>query len=89
MFGLFKPGRTSGLAKGATLERRVLCFCPEIANLDHPPLDNLSDVMEIKVFRSKARKRIKPEITTLQSAGVSPKFDKKKLPQQQVSEGIQ
>ncbi|KAL9073568.1 MAG: hypothetical protein Q9161_002808 [Pseudevernia consocians] len=87
MFGLFKPGRSSGLAKGTTLQRRVLCFGPDIAGLDNRALDNLSNVMEIKVFRSKARKRIKPDVPKLQSVGNSPSIDRKKS-QQQVVGGI-
>ena len=84
MFGLFKPGRSSGLAKGTTLQRRVLCFGPDIADLDNRALDNLSNVMEIKVFRSKARKRIKPDVQKLQSVGNSPSIDRKKSQQQVV-----
>lgn len=87
-FGLFKPRRTSGLAKGATMERRVLCFRPDIGPGGHPTLDNLRDVMEVRVFRSKARKRIQPEVNPLQSAGVSPSLDKKRSPQQQAGGGI-
>lgn len=88
MFGLFRPGRTSGLAKGATLERRFLCFCPDNTSLGHLPLDNLNDVMEIRVFRSKARKRIKPEVGTLQSTGLSSDLHRKRSPQQQAAGGI-
>lgn len=88
MFGLFKPNRTSGLAKGATLQRRVLCFGPDIDGLDNRALDNLSDVMEIKVFRSKARKRIEPDVQTLQSVGFPPSIDKK-TSHQQAAGGIQ
>ena len=88
MFGLFKPARTSGLAKCAALERRVLCFRPDIAGLDHPPLDNFRDVMEIRVFRSKARKRIRPEVQTLQSTGLPLNIDRKGSPTQQATGGI-
>ena len=88
MFGLFKPDRTSGLAKCADLERRVLCFRPDITGLDHPPLDNLSDVMEIRVFRSKARMRIRPEVQTLQSTGMPLNIDRKRSPTQQATGGI-
>ena len=88
MFGLFTPSRISGLAKGAVLERRVLCFCPDIGHLDHPAQNSLSDVMEVRVFRSKGRKRIKPEAKTLQSVGIPPNFDRKKSPMQQAAGGI-
>ena len=77
MFGLFKPGRSSGVAKGSNLQRRVLCFGPDIVDPDNRGHDNLSDVMEIKVFRSKGRKRIKPDMQPLQSVGISPSIDKK------------
>ena len=90
MFGLFKPYRTSGLAKdgAAALERRVLCFCPDIASPDHAITDDLNDVMEIRVFRSKARKRIEPEVKSLQSPGASSGIDRQKSPQQQTAGGI-
>ncbi len=87
MFGLFKPSRTSGLTKEATLQRRVLCFGPDIGGLDNRALDNLGDVMEIKVFRSKGRKRIKPDVQKLQSIGNSLSIDRKGS-QQQVAGGI-
>lgn len=88
MFGLFKPSRTSGLARGTTLQRRVLCFSPDPAAFDRLALDSLSDVMEIKVFRSKARKRIKPEVKTFHATRISPDVDKKKSPQQQAAGSI-
>ncbi|KAF6237127.1 hypothetical protein HO173_004595 [Letharia columbiana] len=84
MFGLFKPGHSSALARGTTLQQRVLCFGPDTAGLDNGALDNLSDVMEIKVFRSKGRKRVKPGFQTIQSVGISPNIDKKKSQQQAV-----
>lgn len=87
MFGLFKPGRSSGLAKGATLQRRVLCFGSDIASVDNHALHNLSDVMEIKVFRSKGRKRMRPDLQTLQSVGIPSGIDRKKS-QQQPAGGI-
>lgn len=87
MFGLFKPSLSPGLAKGAALQRRVLCFGPDIAGLDNHGVDNLGDVLEIKVFRSKGRKRIKPDARTLQSVGISPSIDGKRS-QQQAGGGI-
>ena len=87
MFGLFKPSRTSGLAKEAALQQRVLCFGPDISGLDNRALDNLGDVMEIKVFRSKGRKRIKLDSQNLQSIGNSLSIDRKGS-QQQVAGGI-
>lgn len=82
MFGLFKADRSSGLVKGASLQRRVLCFGSDIAGIDNRALDHLSDVMEIKVFRSKGRKRIKPDSQSIQSVGMSPSIDRKKSRQQ-------
>lgn len=62
MFGLFASGRS--LSKSAEVERRVLCFGSESESAfngtDPPP--SLEDVMEVKVFRSKGRKRIAAEV---------------------------
>lgn len=87
MFGLFKPSRSSGLARGATLQRRVFCFGPDNVGLVDPDVDSLSDVMEIKVFRSKGRKRIKADVQTLQNVGHPSSIDGKKC-QQQTAGGI-
>ena len=87
MFGLFTADRSSSLVKGASLQRRVLCFGSDIAGIDSRALDHLSDVMEIKVFRSKGRKRIKPDFQSIQSFGMSPSMDRKK-PQQRAAGGI-
>ena len=87
MFGLFKPDRSSGLLKGALLQRRVLCFGTDITGLDNRALDHLSDVMEIKVFRSKGRKRIKPDYQTLGNFGISPSLDRK-TSQRQAAGGV-
>ena len=66
MFGLFHPG--SGPSKGNRLEQRVFCFGPDRPLGDEPPsLDNLNDVIETKVFRSKGRKRIKSEVEGYQT----------------------
>ena len=87
MFGLFTPGRSSGLAKETTLQRRVLCFGPDIAETNNSGADNLGDVMEIKVFRSRGRRRVKPDVQTLQSTGIPQNIDRKRS-QQQAAGGI-
>lgn len=58
MFGLYDSGHGTPLSPG--LERRVLCFTSDLENGRMP--DTLSDVMEIKVFRSKGRKRVRPTV---------------------------
>ena len=65
MFGLFDSGHS--VAKKPSVERRILCFGPESRNVGLHSLGNLSDVMEVKVFRSKGRKRITPQIQELQN----------------------
>lgn len=87
MFGLFKADRSFGLEQGASLQRRVLCFASDVTGIDNRALDRLSDVMEIKVFRSKGRKRVKPDFQSIQSVGMSPRIDRKK-PQLQAAGGI-
>ena len=66
MFGLFDPG--SRPTESNQLEQRVFCFGPDRAHKDKlPSLDDLRDVIEIRVFRSKGRKRIKPEVGGVQT----------------------
>ena len=62
MFGLFKSAHISGLTKETALQRRVLCFGADTATIRGNCIDGLDHVMEIKVFRSKGRKRIKPDV---------------------------
>lgn len=65
MFGLFSPG--PGLLGHSLVERRVLFFGPDSDHVDNLTLDSQNDVMEIKVFRSKSRNRIAPEVQDFQS----------------------
>ena len=62
MFGLFKSAHISGLTNEAALQRRVLCFGADTATIHGNSMDH---VMEIKVFRSKGRKRIKPDVPSI------------------------
>ena len=65
MFGLFKSAHISGLTKETALQRRVLCFGADTATIHGNSMDSLDQVMEIKVFRSKGRKRIKPDAPSI------------------------
>lgn len=65
MFGLFSPGPSP--FKHSLVERRVLFFGPDREHDDNLTLDSQNDVMEIKVFRSKGRKRIAPEVQDFHS----------------------
>ena len=61
MFGLFDSGKTS--PKRPVLQRRALCFAAEDDDdAAKYAADNLDQVMEVRVFRSRGRKRIRPEI---------------------------
>ena len=60
MFGLFDVG--SGYGKQPLLERRVLRFAPEPGESDNHTLGNFGNFMEVRVFRSKGRKRVKPDV---------------------------
>ena len=65
MFGLYDAGPTP--FKDNQIERRVLCFGPDRGHGDKSSMDNLDDVMEIKVFRSKGRRRAAPAIEEFHS----------------------
>lgn len=60
MFGLFSPGPRA--FKHSLVERRALFFGTHDERVDTLTLDSLNDVMEIKVFRSRGRRRIDPEV---------------------------
>lgn len=87
MFGLYKSVQGQGFIRQAFIERRVLCFSPEAVDTGKFASDNLRDVMEIKVFRSKGRKRISPDIQEYQSPPSVQHVDKKGA-QQQAGAGI-
>ncbi|KAL9123668.1 MAG: hypothetical protein Q9217_006922 [Psora testacea] len=69
MFGLYDTGLTMG--KKPVLEQRVLCFAQAETYGDHAP-GSLSDVMEIKVFRSKGRERVVPEPKSFEEPSSGP-----------------
>lgn len=87
MFGLYESIQGQGFIRQALIERRVLCFSPEAVDTGKFAPDNLRDVMEIKVFRSKGRKRISPDIQEYQSPPSVQHVDKKGA-QQQAGAGI-
>ena len=88
MFGLFDSGQVYENIPVSLFERRVLCFSPEAGTVQSKVLDSLHDVIEIKVFRSKGRKRIRPEIEMYQSSPGVQRSDKKGA-QTQADDSIQ
>ena len=68
MFGLFDSTRIDGNVRRSFYERRVLSFTSEAETVQNGVSDSLSGLMEIKVFRSKGRKRIIPETQSYQSS---------------------
>lgn len=87
MFGLFASSVGGANVKQSMIERRVLCFAPETGDIAKFGSDNLGEVMEIKVFRSKGRKRVQPDLQEYQSRPGTLHFDKKGA-QQQAKGGI-
>ena len=87
MFGLYDSVQGRDFIRQALIERRVLCFSPEAVDTGKFASDNLGDVMEIKVFRSKGRKRISPDIQEYQSSPSAQHVDKKGT-QQQAGAGV-
>lgn len=85
MFGCFDSGQ--GLTNTPLVQRRVLCFGSQSGEANTSSLDTLKDVMEIKVFRSKGRKRIKPELREFPVLPHSPPGNKKGQ-QQRMGEAI-
>lgn len=85
MFGLFDSTQRRGTLRQSFFERRVLCFSPEAETGQSEIPDSLSDVMEVKVFRSKGRKRIEPELQEYQSSPGAQHNDKKGTQRQAVN----
>lgn len=73
MFGLFDFAR--GHSKEPLIERRMLCFNSAEEVKASPAMDNLNNVVEIRVYRSKSRQRITPELQSFSS--VSGNMNKK------------
>ncbi|KAL9101786.1 MAG: hypothetical protein Q9163_002982 [Psora crenata] len=69
MFGLYDTGFTKG--NKPVVERRALCFADAGGHADGPP-GSLSNVMEVRVFRSKGRKRVSPELKCFRERLTSP-----------------
>ena len=87
MFGLYDSSQGNGALKQSLFERRVLCFRPETRSVQSEVPENPSDFMEIKVFRSKGRMRVKPELHEYQSSQGLQRVDKRG-PQRQADAGI-
>lgn len=86
MFGLYDSGRS--ITSQPAIERRVLCFAPESRDIDQTGADNTSNVLEVKVFRSKGRKRIHPQIHQYCGLAGRKNADRKAL-QQQTEGGVE
>lgn len=84
MFGLYDSGRL--VANPPKLERRVLSFGPDLGNSKMP--DSLNDFMEVKVFRSKGRRRVRPTVQEFREPASKIK-DGKKSTRQPSSTGIE
>ena len=69
MFGLFDSGDV--FFQERTVEKRILCFSSENGNMSDITFDDLNDVMEVRVFRSKGRKRIMPDIQDFQKVAAT------------------
>ena len=68
MFGLFA---SQGVDKGkGSVEKRVLCFSSQDASEQSTGSDPLGDVLEVKVYRSKGRKRIKSQVQDFKKFGI-------------------
>ena len=87
MFGVFDSTQVHENVPHSYFERRVLCFSPEAGTVQSKVPDSLNDVMEIKVFRSKGRKRIHPELREYQSSAGMRHSDKKGT-QRRADDGI-
>ena len=85
MFGLFDSGET--FFGQPAIEKRLLCFSNENGKLPDLSFNNLQDVMEIEVFRSKGRQRIPPELLYYKNVAAA-KDSTKKSPQQHGAGGI-
>ena len=87
VFGLFDASPSP--FQKAPIRRRVLCFGPETENGNKHASNNLGDVIEVRVFRSKGRKRIKPEFNDSLSATGKQQDDKGKSQQRLSGNGIE
>jgi hypothetical protein len=89
IFGLFDSSVGGANMKQSTIERRVLCFAPDAGDGGNRKFasDDLGEVMEIRVFRSKGRKRVQPDLQEYQSQPGAAHVDKKGA-QQQAKGGI-
>ena len=68
VFALFEDVRGRGLFRQSLIERRAFYFGPEIGHRGHTVHD-MNEIMEVRVFRSKARLRIQPHLHEYPSNG--------------------
>lgn len=88
MFGLFDQTQINGNVRQSHLERRVFCFSSDDESVQNEVPNSLSGLMEIKVFRSKGRKRIEPETQDYQSSLGMQHSDKKSIKRRADDDGI-
>ncbi len=90
MFGVFQSVSASasegGEGVGALLEKRVFCFAgsDDCGNGTKEEGGGRGDVMEVRVFRAKGRKRIRPEVEPLLKPGTKGSSPKKGSPKKLV-----
>ncbi|KAA6408016.1 MAG: hypothetical protein FRX48_08367 [Lasallia pustulata] len=84
MFGLFESEQSWYGEHG--IEKRAFCFATEDGGASRMRSDNLGDVMEVRVYRSKGRRRTEPEMTPFKQSALN--VDTSGGEQQQNSGGI-
>ena len=79
MFGLFESSVKRGNVQASAIERRLLCFGPEKTSsaINKFGSENLSNRIEIKVFRSKGRQRVHHDLQEYQTEPGTLHVDKK------------
>ena len=68
MFGLFTSRKVRNGRRA--VEKRVLCFSSQETSGQSTDEDPLSDVVEIRVYRSKGRKRVEPQVQVFEKLGI-------------------
>lgn len=69
MFGLFESEQSWYGEHG--IEKRAFCFATEDGGASRMRSDNLGDVMEVRVYRSKGRRRTEPEMTPFKQSALN------------------
>ena len=91
MFGMFDSGEV--FFGERAVEKRILCFASEGLMAEKTPdklenyVDDPKDVMEVRVYRSKGRKRIRPEVESYENVAAA-KNSTLKRPKEEGGGGI-